>query len=243
MSVAENKQNIEANRRRIFELENRVRGNRGQAYATRALVSENAALINKNYQAAFMGNRQLANQNTEDLFRNRFAIIRNIQAKNDVEVNYKEARMNQAKLDFLEHRARLNERVLSVSDKLAALNRQAIGINRDVMDGNETIVEFNAKKIEENSKFLAEGIDASKATPESNAQLIAENTARIAAISKKSEANKTRIEELLETTQRNRVAIRSNAESIHNRRERILVNRKNIHANQDKVAKFIAAKL
>ena len=36
--------------------------NRGQAYVTRSLVLENAALIRKNYDAAFSGNRQLANQ-------------------------------------------------------------------------------------------------------------------------------------------------------------------------------------
>jgi len=239
-SIAGNRAHIQENRRKIFELENRVRSNRSQAYATRALVTENAALINKNYQAAFMGNRQLANQNTEDLFRNRFAIIRNIQAKTDVEANYKEALMNKAKLDFLEHRSKLNERVLSVSDKIAALNRQAIGINRDVMDGNETIAEFNAKQIALNSKLLAEGVDASKATPESNAHLIAENKARIEAVTKRSLANKERVAQLEETTQNNRTSIRSNAESIHARRERIQENRKKIEANQDKVAKFIA---
>ena len=38
---------------------------------TRSLVLENASWIRKNYEAAFTGNRQLANQNTDDLFRNR----------------------------------------------------------------------------------------------------------------------------------------------------------------------------
>ena len=46
------------------------------AKEARSLVQENAALISKNYTSSFMGNRQLANQNTEDLYRNRLAILR-----------------------------------------------------------------------------------------------------------------------------------------------------------------------
>ena len=42
----------------------------------RSVVEENHDSILKNYHAAFRGNRNLANANTDDLFRNRFAILR-----------------------------------------------------------------------------------------------------------------------------------------------------------------------
>jgi hypothetical protein len=42
----------------------------------RAVVEENHASILRNYHAAFRGNRNLANSNTEDVFRNRYAILR-----------------------------------------------------------------------------------------------------------------------------------------------------------------------
>ncbi len=45
-------------------------------YMARSVVEENHDSILKNYHAAFRGNRNLANANTDDLFRNRYAILR-----------------------------------------------------------------------------------------------------------------------------------------------------------------------
>ena len=56
-----NKKNIKKNRRTIFEVEGKVTANKSKAYASRSIIEENRALILKNYTAAFMGNRQLAN--------------------------------------------------------------------------------------------------------------------------------------------------------------------------------------
>ena len=42
----------------------------------RSIVEENHDSILKNYHAAFRGNRNLANANTDDLFRNRQMLIR-----------------------------------------------------------------------------------------------------------------------------------------------------------------------
>jgi uncharacterized coiled-coil DUF342 family protein len=240
MSVEQNKANIAANRRRIFELENTVMFNRALAHATRSMVNENAALINKNYQAAFIGNRQLANQNTDDIFRNRTAIVRNIKASNQVEENYKDVLANKVKLEFLTHRAKLNEKVLKTSERLAKANKELIDINRNILDTNEEIVNFNAKMIENNKNLLANGVDASKATPESNADLIAANNSAIDALKKKAADNKERIQALMEQTQTNRASITSNAQSIADRRERILANHDKITGNQKKVADFIS---
>jgi len=239
-SVAENKSNIEANRRKIFELENSVLYNLALAHATRSLVVENHAIINKNYAAAFNGNRPLANQNTDDLFRNRTAIVRNIKATTPVEVNYKEALANKTKLEFLQHRSKLNERVLNISDRLSAINKELIDVNRSIMDTNEEIVQFNGKLIERNTQLLASGVDASKATPESNAELIAANSALISEISKRAAANKDHIQALYEAAGRNRAATVANAQAILDRRERIQENHSKIAANQKKVAAFIS---
>jgi len=239
-TVASNTKHIQENRAKIFALENQVMFNRAQAYAARSLVNENSALINKNYQAAFIGNRQLANQNTDDLFRNRTAIVRNIRANSQVETNFKEAVANKTKLEFLDHRAKLNERVLKVTEELAAINKQLINVNRDIMDTNENIATFNKKAIADNAKLLAEGVNASAATPESNADIISQNHAKIAEILKRSDANKGRISTLLETANRNRTSILANSESILERRERILANHRKIAENQDKVRAFIS---
>ena len=80
MSTTENNlKGIKKNRRSLFELEGQVMVNKARSYATRSNIEENRYLIVKNYVAAFVGNRQLANQNTDDIFQNRIAILENIE--------------------------------------------------------------------------------------------------------------------------------------------------------------------
>ena len=130
-----NKNAVQKNRRSIFEVEAAVTANRAKAYAARSIVEENRAGILKNYTAAFMGNRQLANQNTDDVFRNRRAIISNIEATTPIEENYRESLLNEAGLEFLEHRANLNSAVLGVNEKMVAVNKLLIEINRTCKAG------------------------------------------------------------------------------------------------------------
>ena len=68
----------------------------------------------------------------KDLFRNRTALVRNLDATTPVATNFKEALTNKVKLEYLDHRAKLNEKVLKTSEDLAAVNKQLIEINRHV---------------------------------------------------------------------------------------------------------------
>ena len=154
---AQNKIKIQKNRRAIFEVEAAVTSNRAKAYASRSIVEENRAGILKNYTAAFMGNRQLANQNTDDVFRNRKAILATLEADNDVEANYRESLINEANLDFLEHRSNLNSAVLNVNEKMVLVNQLLIDINSTIMKANEGIVKFNDGQIAQNNKLLDGG--------------------------------------------------------------------------------------
>ena len=239
-TVEGNREQIQANRKKIFELENKVGHNRALAIALRSSVNENTARINANYQAAWAGNRQLANFNTDDVFRNRVAIIRNIDARSPVEVNYKEALLNRTKLEFLAHRVQMNERVLENSQLLAAANRSLIDVNRRIMDGNEHVAQFNADLIAKNARLLETGIDARTATKDSNADLIAANKKLIEEIAARSSKNSERIRELTDVTDRNRTALSANTQTIRERRERILANHAKIEKNQGKVAEFIS---
>jgi hypothetical protein len=239
MSVEENKKNIQANRRKIFDLENAVTFNKAQAYYVRSLVQENQASINRNYIAAFIGNRQLANQNTEDAFRNRTAIIRNADASTPVLANFKEAMLNKVKIDFLEHRSKLNEKVLSISEQMASVNKQLIDINRQILEANEEIVKTNADLIAGNGSLLSSGVGSS-ASASSNAQLIAENARRIDDINRRAAENKARIAKVVQDAETNKAAITANHSDIVGRRKRILENHEKIAANQNLVSRFVS---
>jgi len=238
--IQENAANINRNRKRIYELENVVKENKTQVYLTRSGVLENQAQIMRNYQAAFGGNRQLANANTDDAFRNRLAIIRNFEAGNDlVKKNYKEAMINRVNLDQLDHRSKLNGRVTSISEKLAEINSRLIEVNIAILQANEDIVTYNADLIQQNKVWLDNGFQANDVNPESNAKLIEGNKAKIDEISKRASENAVKNSLVYDQMEANRARIETNCKSIYERRQRILENRSSIKANQKAVANLI----
>ena len=152
--VEDNRANVRANRKKLFELESTVMWNKAQAYRERSMIEENRALILKNYSAAFMGNRQMANQNTDDIFRNRKAILQSMKVEGAVQENFRDSMLNQAHIDFLDHRSKLNARVIAVSEKMSEINKMLIEVNHMIMEGNAEIVEFNAGNIDRKSTRL-----------------------------------------------------------------------------------------
>ena len=237
---ASNRRNIMKNRKALFGLECQVTANKTNAYSTRSAIEENRALILKNYTAAFMGNRQLANQNTDDIFRNRRTILSSLDVQTDVERNYVESSLNEASIDYLEHRAELNASVLEVNKMMADVNARLIEINSRIMKSNESIVSFNSKNLSINSKILASGLSPKTATPASNARRISKNKDRLARILKVAKTNSSTILGLLKIAAKNRGAIEKNAAGILLRRKGIEDNRKKISQNQSHVAKMIS---
>ena len=92
---------------RFFKLDAEVMTNKTMIYASRSMIEENRLMILRNYAAAFMGNRQIANSNTDEIFENRQAILDNAQTNSDVEENFINSQKNKAALDFLKHRSEL----------------------------------------------------------------------------------------------------------------------------------------
>ena len=83
-----------------------------------------------------------------------------------MQVNYKEALTNRAKLEFLEHRSTMNQRVMDLTLEMAQINTQLIAVNSKVMDTNAVIVEFNSAQIAANTALLRDGLNAASANPE-----------------------------------------------------------------------------
>jgi len=238
--VAENRAKISENRAKIFELEGSVNHNKAKAYVLRSKVAENGALINKNYNAAFLGNRQLANENTDALFRNRIALMQCLPANNEVQINYREAKINQAKLAFLDHRSAVNAQVLSITQDQAAVNAQAIAVNRRIMEANESIREKNSALIAENTTLI--GLDHGTPTPESNAALVSANAAKIDEIKQRVATNGATMDTLESQTDANRAAAIENSHQIAQRLVAIKANHDLIAANRTRIAQLVAGR-
>ena len=92
-------------------------------------------MILSNYSAAFMGNRQIANNNTDEIFENRHAIFDNVDTYGDVEENFVSSQKNKASLDFLQHRF-AGLAFLEISEKMAIINAGLIDVNRAILESN-----------------------------------------------------------------------------------------------------------
>jgi hypothetical protein len=237
----DNQANIAKNRAKLFTLESTVMWNKALAYRERAMIEENRSAVLQNYSAAFIGNRQIANQNTDDIFRNRRAIFENMIVEGPVQENFKSSMLNQAKVDFLDHRSQLNARVIAVSEKMAEINRMLIAVNNMIMEGNAEIVEFNSANIEINRQYLDGELHPGRATPETNAERIASNTARIAAIQKRATASRAKIAAVMEKVEGNRATIQKDQAEIYARREKMVDNHEKVAVNQERIAALIAS--
>merc|ERR1719158_1402871 len=112
------------------------------------MIEENRNLILQNYSAAFVGNRQMANQNTDDIFKNRVAILDAMKIEGPVQENFRNTKYNEASIEYLENRSLLNNRVAKVNQKMSEINTLLIEANNMIMKSNGDIVDFNAAQIQ-----------------------------------------------------------------------------------------------
>jgi hypothetical protein len=244
MSVTEaNKKKIQSNRREIFELETLVNLNKQLVYSTRATIDQNYASIMRNYSSAFLSNHNLTTQNTDNLFRNRVAILTNMEVDGEVEINFRESMTNEANLDFLEMQAKVNELVLEVNNRMSEVNTLLIETNKMIMKANQTSVDFNAENLAINKRFLNGEFHPSKATSDANKDRANLNKARCGEISNLAVKNAKKLKTLDSKAKANSVQVLYNAAEISKRRGSISENQKEILENQEEVARLISFKI
>ena len=239
----ENKAQIQSNRRKIFELEILINSNKTKVEVCRASIEQNYASIMRNYNAAYMGNHHLANQETDEILRNRLAIMSNMIAEKDVEINFRESMNNKAQLDFLEHKSSVNKTILEVNKQLTDINKKLIELNRMIMKKNEDTLQFNTDNLATNEKFLKGEFHPSKATEKDNKKRIDQNTKRCIKIEEMASENQKRIIEIQSKTQTNAIDIMKNSVQISERRERINDLQEKVNENQNSVAEMISIKI
>ena len=239
----ENKSQIQANRRKIFELEVLVNQNKTKVEICRASIEQNYASIMRNYNAAYMGNHHLANQETDEILRNRLAIMSNMIAEEDVEVNFRESMNNKAQIDFLEHRSSVNKTILEVNKQLTEVNKKLIELNRMIMKKNEETLQFNTENLATNEQFLLGEFHPSKATDKDNKKRIDQNTKRCKKIEENASDNQKKIIEIQSKTQTNAIDIMKNSVQISERREKINDLQEKVNDNQHAVAEMISIKI
>jgi len=248
-----NRKKIAENRRQVFIVESAILDNKVKSRHTGAVIDELHASIIANYSAAFCGNLELANQNTEDMFRNRIAIINNLVAEDEVEENYIESMRNQIHIDYLTHRVEINTNALEVGQAMLDVNKALIDINEKVMRFNEEVKSFNTEQIKKNRIWMDSDEDKSTdpstyqlhdeltqgATTEANHQRIENNRRRLDVLVEQSQAYSEKIDAQHKAAHELVNEVRENAQEIAERRKQILSNHNGVVENKKHIAAML----
>ena len=117
-------------------------------YLLRSKIDQSIAITISNLSASFLGNRQMANHNTEDIK----YCLNEIIEKNSTKLDVTKLNVN---FIFMKHRQRLNKRLVENSKILIAAIEQLQLAHQRVMKTNEEIVKFNTSMIEATSSVIS----------------------------------------------------------------------------------------
>ena len=126
----------------------RLLNQKSKNYLLRSKIDQSLAITKSNLSASFIGNRQMANHNTDDIK----YCLNEIIEKNSIEPDATKLNVD---LIFLKHRQKLNMRLLENSKILLAATEQLQLAHQKVMKTNEEIVRFNSSMLEATGEIIS----------------------------------------------------------------------------------------
>ena len=232
--VALNEENIRKNKRHIFEPECQASTSYAESLLLIADIEENRALLSRNFSAAFNGNRAIAVDNIEDLYRCRMLMVDALTAKTDVQQNFKSAMGNSLRIDLLENKFYLNEQLQAVAEQMAAINEMLTSLNDMIADSNENLADQGGEMVSENASWIDGEIDKmfKAASADSNADLVKSNADRLEHLTGKADVAAKSAGLTVKQIETETKSIIDNGDDIAARRARIQAEREKVVANQ-----------
>ena len=239
--VAENKLGIQKNKKRIFELEAGVSTTYAELMLLLADIGENRALLDRNFASSFTGNRAIAIDNVDDLFNSRLLMIESLEPNTEVEKNFQTMFSNLVKIDQLENRAKLNDKLSEICSRVQEINPMLQAINTLIAEANEAVVEQADEMISENAEWVDGALSAkmNAATANANKQGVSSNLERLEKLIQKSTVSKEESAKILKRVNEVTKNILDSGEDIAKRREAIQADRERVVANQRRTADMI----
>ena len=240
--VVINKKNIRKNKRHIFELECRASTEYADSMLLIADIEENRALLSRNFSAAFNGNRAIAVDNIEDLYRCRMLMVDALEAKTDIEQNFKSAMGNKLRIDLLENKFSLNDKLREVASQMSAVNELIVSLNKLVADSNEMLADQGAEMVSENAEWIdGEILNIINAVnSDTNSELVNDNAARLRALFEQSNVTEQGAKMTLQQLATETKKILDTGDDIADRRARIQAEREKVVANQKRSSELMS---
>ena len=240
--VVLNKKSIRKNKRHIFELECQASTAYAESMLVIADIEENRALLSRNFSAAFNGNRAIAVDNIEDLYRCRMLMVDALEAKNDIEQNFKSAMANKLRIDLLENKFSLNGKLREVASQMSAVNELLISLNKLVADSNEMLADQGSEMVSENAEWIDGKIlnTIKSASSDSNSELVHDNAVRLEALSEQAHVAEQGARATLQQIEAETKQILDTGDGIADRRARIQAEREKVVANQKRSSELMS---
>ncbi|MDB2620069.1 hypothetical protein N9Y18_07475 [Litoricolaceae bacterium] len=230
----QNAANIRKNKRRIFDVECEVSTAYAELMLLVADIEENRALLTRNFTSAFNGNRAIAIDNVEDLYRCRMLMVDALDAETEPDQNFKNAMTNSLRIDLLENRHVLNEKLREIASQMAEVNVLMTSLNQIVADANETIADQGAEMVSENAEWIDGELEKmfKAASPANNVKIVESNTERVISLAEKAHIAEQQAQAMVERVGSETKSILDTGDDIAARRERIQADREKVLANQ-----------
>ena len=232
--VTLNEENIRKNKRHIFELECQASTSYAESMLLIADIEENRALLSRNFSASFNGNRAIAVDNIEDLYRCRMLMVDALNAKVDVEQNFKSAMGNSLRIDLLENKFFLNQKLREVATQMTAVNELLTSLNKLIADSNEALADQGAEMVAQNAEWIdGELVRMFEAvSADSNAEIVKSNADRLEGLSAQADDAEKEESSTAKQIEAETKSILDVGGDIAARRVRIQAEREKVVANQ-----------
>jgi len=145
---------IQRTQRAIFDVEALVQFNIGQIQVARSTIEENITDAQQSYLINAAGNRELIMRTTDDVFRNRLMMIEGLTPTNNDEEAFQLSMANRVKVEYLEHRSKINRKMAGIALKMAEAIRALSDVSQTFYELNEEMVDYIDEIADSNGQWM-----------------------------------------------------------------------------------------
>ncbi|MGA0799113.1 MAG: hypothetical protein ACO3P5_01585 [Steroidobacteraceae bacterium] len=235
------KNRAQRNRRLIFDAEAFVQYNVGLVSMARGRADENLTDATRLYHLASTSNRELVMRMTDDVYRNRFAILEALEPATPEQTVFKTSMTNRSRIEYLNHRSAMNRELIDASDKMI----EAMQAMKQAATSFANIIDKMVEHCDDAADLNAQYFDGElatqmqAATSEANTERVNQNLELIAAVRERAQGNRESLMSRFAAATGENDALTSLNDRLESQRSEIMALREKIDANQHRVADTI----
>jgi uncharacterized coiled-coil DUF342 family protein len=229
---------IQRNKRAIFDVEALVQFNVGQIQVARSTIEENITDAQQSYLINAAGNRELIMRTTDDVFRNRLMMIEGLTPTNNDEEAFQLSMANRVKVEYLEHRSKINRKMAGIAIKMAEAIRALSDVSQTFYELNEEMVNYIDEIADSNGQWLDGELKQmmGQSSHHGNESRVNEIEEVVRSINNSSIETRKIIEETFATGETLKDKLNGMQDAGNELRESVISLREKVDANQKRVA-------